>query len=780
MIKHSLRNTIACLSLLAALILALPALAQQLTPDMLEKAAAQSGLSQEELLRRYQAQRGAPAGQDTALTEPGRTQLPTDANAMVVLPFADELLAEARLDSLVLKPADDDVAENTFFGEDFFRLDAGVFNPSTFGPVPQDYLVGVGDQIVVDVWGEVEFRHERIVDRDGSIILPRAGKIQCNNRTLGEVDAAVRKQLSRSYSGIDPDGEGGSTYVAVSLGALRAIRVFVVGDVAQPGAYELSSVATVFSALYAAGGPGPQGSLRRIALKRGNENVASLDLYDYLLTGKRGQDAILRDGDTVFVPNRGLTVGITGEVNRPLRFELLPDEGVRDLIRYAGGFTAEAAATIVHVERILPPHDRRPDQPDRKLLDFDLRHKMIYMMQNGDQVTVDRIDDRLENWVQISGNVKRPGRYQFRPGDQAADLVGRAGGLWSDTLNDRALLDRIDERGVYRSADFNLDAVMRGETPMPLQARDHLRIFSIWDIQQRYQVSIAGEVSEPGDFDFREGMTLRDLILKAGGMTDAADWLHAEVSRLKQDAIGSRDTGSQPESMIDVIKVELGENWLTECEHFELRAHDFVSIRKLPWWQLRRTVSVRGEVAYPGVYVLDKPDERLSSIIARAGGLKPTAFAPGARIARKSGGAENVAIDLGRAMKDPGSQHDATLENGDELLIPSLPTTVKVTGAVGYPTSIVYESGKSIGDYVARAGGYAVGADKRKTHVVYPNGMSRPVKRFMFDPSVMQGSTIVVPMKQPDDSAGRLATMKEIASILASVATVWLVVDRTN
>jgi polysaccharide biosynthesis/export protein len=205
-----------------------------------------------------------------------------------------------------------------------------------------------------------------------------------------------------------------------------------------------------------------------------------------------------------------------------------------------------------------------------------------------------------------------------------------------------------------------------------------------------------------------------------------------------------------------------------------------VSIRKLPWWQLRRTVSVRGEVAYPGVYVLDKPDERLSSIIARAGGLKPTAFAPGARIARKSGGAENVAIDLGRAMKDPGSQHDATLENGDELLIPSLPTTVKVTGAVGYPTSIVYESGKSIGDYVARAGGYAVGADKRKTHVVYPNGMSRPVKRFMFDPSVMQGSTIVVPMKQPDDSAGRLATMKEIASILASVATVWLVVDRTN
>ncbi len=763
---------------LAALIILSPSEtgAQELSPEMLEQAARSSGLSQEELLRRYRERTGAPVGE--AVVEPGLTELP-EAAPVVVLPFdADLAAAAAAADTADAEPVD---PENELFGASFFRGSAAQFAPASFGPVPRDYMLGPGDQIVVDVWGEVEFRHERLVDRDGSIILPKGGRVSCAGRTLDQVTASVREALSRSYSGIAADGEGGDTFVEVNLGRLRAIRVFVVGEVAAPGAYDLSSVATVFTALHAAGGPGDAGSLRDVRVMRGGDEVGSLDLYDYLLSGSREGDVVLREGDTVFVPPRSVTVRVTGEVRRPMIYEALPDEDVRTLIAHAGGFTPEAETHVVHVERILPPAERTPDSPDRVQRDLDLRLKMKHLLRDGDVLEVARVADRLENWVRIDGNVKRPGRYELVQGETVRGLIRRAGGLWDDTLMERAVMDRTSSDGTYHSLDVPLGAVMRGEADDPaLQARDALRVFSIWDLNDRYQVVVSGEVREPGAFDFREGMTLRELILKAGGLTDSADLMHAEISRLSEAALTSRDLDTPPESTVDVIHVELGEKWLENGSHFELRPHDRVAVRALPWWQLQRTVTVRGEVGYPGRYTLDRPDERLSAVIARVGGLKPTAYAPGARIVRAKDGIGNVALDLGKALDQPGSAHDAILEDGDEILVPPVPYTVKVTGAVGFPTSIIWEKGKSLGDYVSRAGGFAEGSDKWKTHVVYPNGMSKQIRKYWNDPSVMPGSTIVVPAKAPDDGVGKLETMKEIASILASVATVWLVVDRTN
>ncbi|MCP4183056.1 MAG: hypothetical protein GY761_07030, partial [Hyphomicrobiales bacterium] len=313
-----------------------------------------------------------------------------------------------------------------------------------------------------------------------------------------------------------------------------------------------------------------------------------------------------------------------------------------------------------------------------------------------------------------------------------------------------------------------------------LQGQDILKVFSIWDITDRYQVSIDGAVREPGSFDFREGMTLRDLVLRAGGLSEDADVLHAEVSRLSKDALGSRDLSSEPAKTVELINVELGKAWLSDGSDFDIQPRDQVAIRRMPWWQFQRSITINGEVGYPGTYALDRPDERLSDLIARAGGLKPNAFEKGARVVRKKDSIGNVALSLEKALDKPGQEHDIILAAGDEIIIPATPHTVKVAGAVSFPTSIVWEKGKSLGDYVSRAGGYIDGADKWKTHVVYPNGMSRQIRHRWFDPDVMPGSVIVVPTQKPDSGDSKLSTLKEVASIFASIATVWLVIDRTQ
>lgn len=770
--------------------------AQALDPDLIREASRRTGLSPQELARRYEEAQGrAPASADS-VTPPGLTALPAQpaqpARAAgtaggfpaVVLPgVGDPAAFAAAPPADAAAPAPADPARAGFFGDDFFRLEPGVFGPSSFGPVPEDYLIGPGDQVVVDVWGDVEFRLERLVDRDGAIILPKGGRIACWNRTLEQVADAVREALSRSYSGL----AAGTTHLSVSLGSLRAIRVFVVGDAVQPGAYELTGVATVFSALYAAGGPSAAGSWRDVRLVRGSETVASVDLYRYLLEGRREGDAILREGDTVFVPPRGATVALRGAVRRPLRFELRPGEGLAELLRFGGGLLASAAAERVHVERVVPASQRRPHEPDRVTSDIPLDPATggpaagaDAALRDGDVVTVGAIGDRLENWVEVAGNVKRPGRYEWRDGLDAAGLLELAGGPWPDTLPDLAILDRVRADGTPEATDFHLGDVLSGKAPPPaLRPRDTLRVFSIWDVREQYRVAITGEVRAPGEFLWREGMTLRDLVLRAGGLTDAADALRAEVSRPRPEALASRDTGAPPAPAVDVLEVPLGPDFLTAPGPFALQPRDRVAIRKLPWWELQRVVTVRGEVMAPGDYSLRGADERLSQVVARAGGLKPSAFVPGARLVRGRDGVGNVAIDLGRALADPGSAHDIVLAAGDALLVPETQNTVTVTGKVGFPTSLVHRRGLSLGDYVNSAGGWADGADKWKTRVVYPNGASKPIRKIWRDPPVLAGSTIVVPEKPPRESR-KLETLKDIAQIVASVATVWLVIDRTD
>lgn len=756
---------------------------------LLDQISRQTGISKEELARRSaEAGVAAPAdsggGQDEG--SPGRVLIPVEIPP-IVLPLSAE---SRRADSLrVLKREErkgSGEAAAPLFGRDFFHLEPGVFAPSSFGPVPDDYRLGIGDQVVIQAWGDVEFRLERIVDRDGTILLPKGGKIRGAGRTLAELAAETRTQLARVYSGLAADPDRSTMFLDVSLGKLRAMRVFVIGDAAQPGAYELSSVSTVFAAVYAAGGPAETGSMRDIRLVRGEEVVARVDLYGYLMGGARTGDALLREFDTVFIPPRGTTVELRGAARRPMRFELREGESVADLLRFGGGFLPTAATEVLHLARILPPDARRPGEPDRTQIDVHLdpatgaaRDPSLAELRDGDVVTVDSIGERNEDWVEISGAVKRPGRYQFTEGMDAVDLVTLAGMPWPDYLPERAAVDRVAPDGTYESIGFPIGAALAGTTPpMRLRPMDQLRVFSRWELTDRQSVSISGEVRQPGNFAFREGLTLRELILKAGGLQESADRLQVEVSRPKAEALESSDLRRPPAELVEVLHVPLGLDFLDEEASFMLRARDHVSVRKLPWWEEAMTVVLLGEVLYPGTYTLLRPDERLSEVIARASGLKPTAFPAGARILRTRDDIGNIAVDLVDALKRPGSPADPVLVNGDQVIIPPTPHTVKVVGVVGFPTSVPFVRGKKPGYYVDRAGGYAEQADMRKTRVVYPNGLSRPARRFRPDPDVLPGSTIVVPPLTIEPKGNRLETLERIASIIASAATTYLVIDR--
>ena len=784
------------LAALCCLAMAGPALAQAIDPALLQEAARRTGKTPEELLREYQQAQGGqtPAVADTAAA-PGRTSLQglddsrprsgqdTSGRQFGVRLPLDDAKTPVFVDADSLAAAAEDQGP-VWFGEDFFSLDAGLFEPPSFGPVPQDYRLGVGDEVVIDVWGEVELRLTRIVDRDGTIIVPQAGQVTCAGRTLAQLDQALREQLGRSHASIGRgDDAKARTFLQVTLGRLRPIRVFVVGAAARPGSYEVNSVSTVLTALYAAGGPAPGGSLRHISLVRDGETVGQLDLYTYLLGGDRSGDLRLREGDSIHVADRSFGVSIGGAVRRPLHYEMMEGETAADLVRYAGGFTARAAAGLVHVRRILAPGERRPGEPDIVILDvaFDPASGLPVdpaagRLRDGDQVTVDVISDRTDRWVEVRGMVKLPGRYELRDGMTVADLVGEAGGLWPDALTEWATLDRTSPARELSTVTVPLAEVLAGGgTPIVLQAQDVLQVFARSDTRERPRVSISGEVYQPLTLDFRQGMTLRDLVLRAGGLKRGANPLRAEIARIRRAAVTDPDPAVRPSQTVDVLQLELGEDFLARSDSPLLEPWDRIAIRQLPWWETQQTVTLQGELFYPGEFSLEMKGETLSSVVARAGGLKPSAYPAGARIVRSQDAVGNIAIDLAAALAEPGSEHDIILETGDRLVVPNRMFTVKVIGEVGFPTSMVWEEGRDIDYYVDRAGGYLKNADKGRTRVVHPNGLSLPNKG---GSDVIAGSTIVVPLKPPPEGPSTIEVARDITAIVAGLATVWLIIDK--
>ena len=667
------------------------------------------------------------------------------------------------------------------FGYEIFGYIPSTFEPLGAGPVDPDYPIGPGDEVIVQVWGDNEFTHAAVVSREATITVPDIGQVVLNGLTLAQAKRLITDRLGTVYSGIR--ARRPTTYVDVTLGKLRTIQVFILGDVVRPGGYTISSVSTVLNALYNAGGPTPRGSMRDVRIIRHNEVWKNVDLYGYILTGSKAEDVRLQSGDVVFVPPVGKVVAIMGEVHRSAIYELKEGEGFKELLTLAGGVQSTAVIERALVDRMVPFGERDSLRgEDRVALDFPLAEVLAGGPENPqlvdrDIVQIFRVGETRKNTVTISGSaVLRPGTYQLSPDMHVSDLIADAGGLKPDAYMDRAMLIRTDEDRRRSMLRFNLEKAIDNEpdNDYVLQKLDEIVVRSIWEIQERHTVSITGSVREPGPYEYLDGMTVMDLIFRAGGLKESAYKHEAEVSRIDSTTIAVKQAA-------EVFRVPISGDYRVASADtsFALQKWDQVFIRETPNWQMQRNVKITGEVSYPGVYTLQNKDERLSSVITRAGGVKETGYPRAAVFVRKKGGAGRLSVDVEDVVKH-GKRSDLVLEDGDSLNIPREPRTVKVVGEVGFPLSVLWERGKPLGFYIDQAGGYTDDSDKGRVKVVQPNGRVKPVKRFWWDPEPERGALVVVPRKPPPKDRESLKDLATIVTILTGAVTTVFVINEAS
>jgi protein involved in polysaccharide export with SLBB domain len=667
--------------------------------------------------------------------------------------------------------------KSKIFGADLFRnSNSNTFQPDLKLAIPVNYIVGPDDQLHINVYGKSVASWDPVVSPEGEINIKGIGVLNVGGKTIEQVTADIKGKLAASNYAI-----GKGTSVQVALGNIRSIRVFVQGQVVKPGAYTLSSLSTVIAALYAAGGPGDNGSFRQITLTRNNHKIRTIDLYDYITTGSHKDDITLQDQDVVVVPTYRTHVELTGEVKIPAIFEPLPGETLQDIINFAGGFTDTAYTAKITVIQVSDQQKRIAD-----ILENDYKS---YVPLSGDKYIVQQILKRFENRVTINGAVFRPGQYELQKGLTISQLIKNAAGLKEDAFMDRGSIIRLNPDNSTQALSFNVKDALNNEPSanFPLQREDIVTISSIFDLHDKYHVTISGEVRKPGDFAYADSMRVGDLIIKAGGFTEGASITRIEVSRRVSDS----DPTKLNSQVSQVFPINVDANLKEVGANFILKPFDIVSIYSLPGYETQKQVKVEGEVIYPGYYTIQKKNEKISDILIRAGGLTASADIDGANLKRDNEAASNdtktkidtaainreridrlkrlqraykdstntdssqlrnnfIGIDLRKILKTPGTGEDLILENGDVLRIPKQLQTVKINGEVLFPSAVVYNGGKSFRDYVLNAGGYSPIALKRGAYIVYPNGTVRGTRKFLFfnvNPRVRPGSEIYVPKK---------------------------------
>jgi len=674
----------------------------------------------------------------------------------------------------------------TIFGRDLFANGSTQFDANFAGPVDASYKLGPGDQLVLLLTGEVELAHRLDVTREGFIFIPQVGQLHVANLSLGQLNDMLYGVLGRVYPGVRR-GANAKTRFSLSVARLRSLQVFVTGDVEHPGSYRVSSAGTALTALYAAGGPTPNGSLRRVEIRRGGKPVETLDVYDYLVRGDATHDPRLESGDVVFVPVRGPTVRLIGEVNRPATYEMRAGETLTDVVRTAGGFRPTAVPSRVQIERIVPARDRRDGGAARVVLDVNTyatrnangdngggEDTVQVALEDGDVVRVFSIPDRVRNRITVSGNVWQPGSQGFVEHLRLSDAIARAGGVRTDTYLGQVLVTRTmpDSTRVQLRAGLRADGTAVDD--IALAPDDDIRVFSIPEFRSNRQVAISGAVRKSGRVAYRDGMTLRDLVLLAGGLEDGAYLGEAEIARFPE----SHATGATAEMM----HVRLDSTYLfataaagppNASQEFVLRPDDQVLILRQPDRLTPRSVVLSGEVKFPGRYALERRDERLHGLLARAGGLTPNADSSGIVFVRARDGVGRVGVDLPRALRNPKAVDDLVLQDGDSVHIPPYSGIVTVSGSVNAPISLAYVPGADLDYYVRAAGGATRSGDMSRAYVKNASGRVETVhRRPMFPDAVPKpgpGSRVVVPEKPPSDKGLWVGSLPVIASIVGSL-----------
>ena len=682
------------------------------------------------------------------------------------------------------------------FGRDIFYSSNLTFEPSINIATPTDYRLGPGDQVVIEVWGASEANIVQKVTPDGYISIPDVGPIAVNGLTVQAASNRIRAKLSKIYSGMKTANVDLSTNVKVSLGQIRTIQVNIMGEVARPGTYALSSFSTVFHALYKAGGVSPIGSLRNIKVVRGGRTVATIDVYDYILQGRSHTDIRLQEGDVILASPYEALVMIQGKIKRPMYYEMKNSESIATLINYAGGFSDDAYASSITVER--------SNAKERTICTVDEMHYNDFKMKDGDVVSIGAILDRYDNRVEIKGAVYRPGSYAIGQDIRTVrDLILKADGLLEEAFTNRGVLHRENPDRKLEIISVNIKGILDGTEPdIALQKNDALFIPSIYDLEAKGTLEINGEVFAPGIFPFAANTKLEDLIIMAGGLTEAASTVRVDVTRRFTD---NKSTKKQKE-ISETYTFSVKDGFVIEGEQgFILEPYDQVFVRRSPGYTPKINVTINGEVEFEGNYALNERNERLSDVIKQAGGLTEFAYLEGACLERqltyeeylqakelmamvvsnnKVDGNDSivvpevtrtypVGINLVEIMKNPHSAIDPVLHDGDVIIIPQLMTTVSISGSVRKPNSIVYDPKKDLKDYISEAGGYAERARKSGTFILYPNGHIKELGRNASAKNIIGGSKIIVPQKAKSqwNLGTTMSTISTSVSMLAVIAS---------
>lgn len=687
-------------------------------------------------------------------------------------------------DYLLLQNSLDGNGKN-IYGHDIFFNNFLTFEPNANMATPQDYRLGPGDEVIIDIWGASEDNIRQKISPDGSIIVSQLGPIYLNGMTVAQANNHVKNIFSKKYAGIGTD-----TDVNLTLGNIRTIQVNVMGEVALPGTFRLSPFATVFNALYSAGGINDIGSLRNIEVLRNGKKISNVDIYDYIFRGKDTGNVRLQEGDVIIVPSYSQLVSVEGNVKRPMLYELKPNESLQKLIEYAGGFAGNAYTEVVRVER--------QNGVDNEMYTINQIDFPSYTLRDGDIVTVGQVTDKFTNKVELKGAVNRPGTYALNDDIKTLkSLINSAEGLAEDAFLNRALIYRETPDRSLEVIAVNIGRIMDGSiADITLNKNDIIEISNVNEITERGNITIQGLVAKPGEYMYAKGMTVEDLILQAGGLLEGASTSRVDVAR----RIVDQNATDATESIAQVFQFEI-ENGMTvgNGKGFTLMPYDVVQIRKSPTYTKQEFITVEGQVLFPGQYVLQSRNERISTIINRAGGLLKSAYVQGAylkrnlteeqklaneetkRLANANNDSESslnmdkidladqatVGIDLEKAIANPGSPYDFVLQEGDLLVVPELQSTVKIQGEVLFPNTVVYSPGKKLSYYIQQAGGYSQKAKKNKTYIVYMNGNATKAKG---STPIEPGCQIIVPTK-PDGKEFDWNKVLTIATALGSMAT---------
>lgn len=760
------------------------------------KQATQEGKEQKQIALEL-ARKGVTRKQAERIKKQYEQQMGADAANMQGTELNEARLREETQDETTVltdnQPTTEELAqEDQVFGRNIFNTRNLTFEPNSNMATPPNYQLGPGDEVIIDIWGASQTSIRQTITPDGTINMQELGPIYLSGMTVEEANRFLKNKLGTVFS-------NENNQIQVTLGNTRTIQINIMGEVVQPGTYALSAFSTVFHALYRAGGVNDIGSLRNVQLVRNGKKIAAVDVYDFIMQGKIKDDIRLQEGDVIIVPAYDMLVKMSGNVKRPMRFEMKKDETLAALIKYAGGFNADAYSKSVRMVR--------QNGMEYEVKTVDEMDYSVCQLRDGDVVTVGAILNRFTNKVEIKGAVYRPDIYALDGKvNTVRALIEKAQGLMDDAFTNRAVLQRQRDDLTSEIVSVDVRALMNGTIPdIPLRKNDILYIPSIHDLQDLGSVTIYGEVTKPDEYPYADNMTLEDLIIQAGGLKEAASTVRVDVSRRIKDTKSVNST----DSIGQMFSFALKDGFVIDGQPgFVLQPYDQVFVRRSPGYQTQQNVNIQGEVIFGGTYTLTSKAERLSDLVKKAGGVTNSAYVRGAKLIRVANDEEkkrmqdvvklmgrelgenaidslglqvdslfSVGIDLEAALANPGGDADLVLREGDVLNIPEYVNTVKINGAVMMPNTVSYRKGEKVSYYLSQAGGYSQHAKKSKKFIIYMNGQVSKVKGSGKD-QIEPGCEIVVPNKKQSKAnfgniLGYAISFSSLATMAATIVSLF-------